>query len=393
VRNQLNQKAILIPGLLLLCLTGAFAEDVIWVEAKVNGQPVRLAFDTGSPWPVLTRPAAERLGLKLWHNWGATWYWSREKCSLEFMESFSRQRLRVFEWPSDVQPQSDGVLGWPSVSGRRVMIDALHNRLAFGQDVPVPESGWTQFPLQIHPPRWWGILFWKWKVLGLQLRDSEGKDGFVMFDTGSESGIGLSPSNWRAWKAAHTNQPLTLTSGYNPHLKTVIREQAWADDISLGGLQLSHVIVEEADALSVHWAGKRHIATLGMAALKRLDVVVDGPDGAAYLRPQRAPATPYEHNRLGAVFHPRHPKSEEVIARVMNNSPAAQAGIRDGDILLRADKYDFTNWRTNDTGFFAFWCWPAGTKWNLHLARGGKKFETTVVLRNILGPTQPSPIE
>jgi S1-C subfamily serine protease len=85
-------------------------------------------------------------------------------------------------------------------------------------------------------------------------------------------------------------------------------------------------------------------------------------------------------------------KSDEVIARVVKNSPAAQAGIRDGDVLLRVDKYDFTNWRTNDTGLFAFWQWPAGTKFTVRLMRNRQPIETAVVLRDILVPqTKPSP--
>ena len=49
------------------------------------------------------------------------------------------------------------------------------------------------------------------------------------------------------------------------------------------------------------------------------------------------------------------------------------------------NEYSFTNWRTNDTGLFAFWQWPASTKLSLRLPRRGEVFETNVVLQNILG--------
>jgi Aspartyl protease/PDZ domain len=385
-------KTILVIGLPFLWLTASFAKDAIEVDAKVNGQPVRLEFDTGASRLFLNRQAADRLGLKPRPEWISVWSRPRAECLVTFMGSSWHEAVGVFDLPVSLKPESDGVLGWPSVSGRRLMIDALHNRLVFGEDVPEPGADWTQLPVWNQVPRCWGIFLAKWKVMALKARDPEGKDGFIIFDTGSESGIGLSPSNWRAWKASHTNQPLTLTSGWNPHMQMVIREQSWTSDFSLGGLRLNDVVVEEADSLSVRWAGKRHIATLGMAAIKRLDVVVDGPNGVAYLRPKQTPATPYDHNRLGAVFLPRNLRSEKLIARVVSNSPAAQAGIRDGDVLLQVDKYAFTNWRTNDTGLFAFWQWPTGTKLNLRLARGEKTFETTVVLRNLLGPAQLSPV-
>ena len=117
-------------------------------------------------------------------------------------------------------------------------------------------------------------------------------------------------------------------------------------------------------------------ATLGFAALKRLDIVIDGKHGITYLRPKRTPSLPYNHNRLGAVFVPRDLQDNDattLVAHVVANSPAYEAGIRNGDILL--------NQEVNGT-----FEQPAGTEVHFKLRRDDKVFKTTAILRNILPP-------
>jgi C-terminal processing protease CtpA/Prc len=98
---------------------------------------------------------------------------------------------------------------------------------------------------------------------------------------------------------------------------------------------------------------------------------------------------PYKHNRLGAVFVPRDLQSDDLIAHVIVGSPAYEAGLQDGDILLKEDGRDVTNWRTGGTPNTPFREQPAGTKLELTLKRGDKIFKTTAVLRNILPPDAP----
>ena len=58
-------------------------------------------------------------------------------------------------------------------------------------------------------------------------------------------------------------------------------EVAWAQELDFGPLRLSDVPVTEANKRDVAWGFS---ATFGLAALKRLDIVIDGPRGVAYLR-------------------------------------------------------------------------------------------------------------
>jgi S1-C subfamily serine protease len=175
----------------------------------------------------------------------------------------------------------------------------------------------------------------------------------------------------------------------------VIKEESWAKEISLGPLTLTDVPIMEADsseiALMKSFPDTRYEATFGLAALKRLDIIIDGKRGVAYLRFKKTPSLPYEHNRLGAAFVPRDPKNDDLVAHVVDGSPAYEAGIRNDDVLLKIGELDATKWRTDPKvlPLSRFWNSPAGTKLELTLKRGDKVFKTTAVLRNILPPDAP----
>src|SRR5262249_20600503 len=118
------------------------------------------------------------------------------------------------------------------------------------------------------------------------------------------------------------------------------------------------------------------------------DLVVDGKRRIAYVRPKRNTPPPYEHNRLGTVFAPVDPQSSDLIARVAEGSPAQEAGIRSGDVLLKIGEVDVTKWRTDPAilPLRRFWSRPVGTKLDLLLKRQDHTFEAHPVLRDILLP-------
>src|SRR6185369_9147253 len=86
-----------------------------------------------------------------------------------------------------------------------------------------------------------------------------------------------------------------------------VEEQFWADKISIGPLQFKGVPITEAQVAEIDSASFE--ATLGMTALKHMQIVVDGIVGYAYVKMVKTPQVPYEHNRLGAVFIPKSSES------------------------------------------------------------------------------------
>ena len=117
-------------------------------------------------------------------------------------------------------------------------------------------------------------------------------------------------------------------------------------------------------------------------------MIIDGQVGVAHLHPRDPPAPPYDHNRLGAVFTPVNLQTDDLIGRVADGSPAQEAGIRNGDILLKIGDLDATKWRSDPAvmPLSQFWTRPPGTKLELTLKRGEKIYRANVVLRQILSP-------
>lgn len=390
-RHDVRVKPLLLAIILLFfCIFCAPAEDErIFIDAKINGKPVRFAFDTGTSFPVvLYSKAAHRLGLKVTPSdsqpgLGQVAIGLTETCHLEFGVNNFKTSVGVVDMPTYLNPPEDGVAGWPAFNYGVFSLDAATKKIMLVTNIPNESLAWIKLHISTNH-----------HDLTLELSANKNEKLILAVDSGSGFGIQLNPQKWREWKSSHPNQPSTFETYYTPNPGFVLREELWADNISLGSLRLTDVPITEADSsdVALHSSPQtKYVATLGLAALKRLDIVIDGKHGIAYLRPKTTPPLPYQHNRLGADFVPQDLHNDDLIAHVADGSPADEAGIRDGDILLKEDKRDVTKWRTNTNPppDIRPVQQPAGTKLELTLKRGDKVFTTTAVLRNILPPDAP----
>ena len=115
----------------------------------------------------------------------------------------------------------------------------------------------------------------------------------------------VQPAKWMEWKTAHTNEPMTLEAGYKGSVGFYAAEEAWAHDIALGPLKFT-----EAPVQGFYYPRLRirnppaqtHMYILGLAAMSRLDIIIDGRHNLAYLRPKTTPPLPFVYNHLGAGF-------------------------------------------------------------------------------------------
>jgi hypothetical protein len=360
-------------------------EDRMWLDAKVNGDSVHLAVDTGSSRSVLFRPSAEDLDLKITDPPtdapkppGTVAFGSTEPCDFTFWGVTEHRPLAVADVPDYVRLRFDGLVGWPDVRARTFLFDTVGRQMRPLDKMPDDLDTWTKF--RVYPFA---------NVLLLETTRTDGSPGFVFVDTGSPYGVGLSPDNWRVWVAANAKEPRTLRTYYTPGAGEVWGEESWAHRFSIGPLAITEVPIGEAPSSTPGLATGRHIATLGMAALARLDFVLDGKHGVAYLRPKNTPPLPYNHNRLGAVFVPLIPQSEFLVAQVEPGGPAALAGIHDGDLLAYIDGRTMTNWADHPTIGVPNFDWEAGDKVYLRLLRNGGEYRVNVKLRDIIGPGAP----
>jgi len=356
------------------------AEERIWLQAKINGQPVQFCFDSGSCISALCPQAVKRLGLKFipapTNDPGRGLLAGHtEECTLVLDGVAGPASFPVLDLPANVLADFDGLIGWWTVSPNILRIDAVAMEVAFLPSVPKETAQWDQLSV---------LAMTNSGALDLQIPRGAGRHGVLSIDTGSDSGLALPASEWSRWKEAHPRAPLTLKTDFTPSDGFYVTEEAWADQIAVGPIIMTGVPITRAGPLgSTRW-GARYEGTLGLAALKRLDFIVDGNNGVAYLRAKRTRPPAYSHNRLGAIFVPTVQQPKQAIAQVARGGPADEAGVRDGDVLLQVDQLDVRSWRTDWPSRFSL---PAGTRLKLTLQRDRKIFTTTATLRDILQPS------
>jgi len=369
-------------ALFALWAVAAAAEDRIIIEAKVNGRPVRLALDTGAEWHVLFAGAAERLGIKVTPppkdaeaQPGRVKMGVTEKLRLEIGGKSTEGVFAVLEVPSYLRADCDGVLSWRGFSGNLLEIRWDRREAHALTELP----SYLAECVQAHVPP-------KGPIMGFSVPGGREKDRVVYVDTGSPLGVELSEERWKQWLREHPDRPSTLEADYSPAAGLTVSRVYWAERLAFGQLVLCGVPVRQAKpAFERGLPGLE--AVLGLFALTRLDMICDRKNDRIYLRPNPNAQARYPQNRLGAVFTPRDPDSDHLVAHVVDGSPAHKAGVRNGDVLQRIDDLDATKWRTDPRvlPLSRFWSRPAGTRLSLSLLRDGKLFEAAPVLKDILG--------
>lgn len=389
VRNLPMFRFLLCLWLPLLCLPLATAanENRIWLEAKINNQPVRLIFDTGCDTAMLFQSTAQRLGLKVTDppleakaGRGQVLAGYTDICELKLWNQNIPTRFNVVDLPSVAQSEVEGLIGWPPLRSNIIAFDAKNRRMSVLGRLPSKTEAWQKFPIRKNA----GVLI-------LELPRPGGGSDSVMIDTGSAEIVSVSPRIWKKWKQDHPDAPFTLTAYYMPGSGMVIAQVMWASTLNLGPIELHNVLIREANVTETAGVGSTFMANLPLEALDRKDLIVDGKGGFAYLSTKNNPPDAPVYNRLGAVFVPEPPESDDLVAHVARNSPAEKAGIRNGDILLKIGSRDVTNWRNEPKPKTIFTEQPEGTRLELVLKRAGEDYTTTAVLEDILRPKTDKP--
>jgi C-terminal processing protease CtpA/Prc len=85
--------------------------------------------------------------------------------------------------------------------------------------------------------------------------------------------------------------------------------------------------------------------------------------------------------------------SAVLLAQVLDGGPAYEAGLRNGDRLLRVAGRDVAGWRTDPNGWMSdtsTFQQPPGTKVTVNVIRDTQPMEVTIVLKELL-PIETTP--
>jgi hypothetical protein len=284
-------------------------EERLVAEVRIDGRSAQLALDTGaSEQVILFAPSLARLRLAITRPVspdpspvpGRAQLGVTAPIDVELLgRVFARTPLPFVAVPPGISTENlvDGLIGWPAIS-YQLWSFSLGDTPPSADKIPrLPAdlAGWTRF------------LVSPGTTLSLRFVDAGPTTPRLIIDTGNDDGVLLAPAAWRAWLAAHPTAPRTTHAAviYGQPLK--VHDGAWADEMSINGLILRGVPVREADpAYLRHAAPGEEIIVLGLAALKRLDLILDGPARTAYAKPSSTLPPRSQPNRT-AVPAPRAP--------------------------------------------------------------------------------------
>jgi hypothetical protein len=394
-------------SLVFLCMASALAPiripaksaERFWWNGQINGKPVRLVLDTGCSDLVLWRSPADRLGLKLAPVELESNHWVTGEFDLSLpkwerrwgffsVTAHGPAKASVCEAPVGLQDM-DGLVGWPMFHQQITRFDALDDRFEFLGKVPKGVKAWWQFSIRTNVD-----------VLVLDFPAGASQGG-LHIDSGLLTGdvVELPAPLWNHWMAAHPNErgAIWLSSGMRGLIPS---KSARASRFSIGQLTLTNVVLKSVEECDWSSELKGCAAVLGFELLKRFDLVVDGVQAVAYMRPSHrwkpVTAEPPSRSPVTAVFGPWRDQTNFFTACVINSSPAFESGIRDGDILLKVDGQDVKQWLDNPG---THWSWdrdlsgmqltnpstnsPNGAVVELTLRRRDQVFQVKVLQRGI----------
>jgi lipoprotein NlpI len=375
----------------LPCLTTAASTDSVKldssgpderlrIETRINGHAVAVALDTGLDCGyLLFRADLAQLGLSVPESPatenvapGKYPYVLAPPCTWTLLGTTLEDiHPLVLTVPARFLKQEAGLaglVGWPTVRKNIWVLNLAAGRIGTAREVPAAAAAWTRFQLKTDL-----------RILSLT-DDAEPRQlPRILIDTGNSDGILLPADTWRAWRAANPDLPTTISADWMVGQGERAEEQVWAEKFVLGNIVIHGVAVQQEDEAYTNMSPGEPVIALGLAALQRLDVVLDGQHHTALVRASPAPAPPFPHNRLGAEFlSADEGNSPQIATRVIPGTPAAAAGIQAGDVLVKV------NGRPADRE--PYWKKPAGTKYALMLKRGDRLVAVNLVLRDLIGP-------
>jgi len=300
IRLHLACLALLADLLLSGCNTTSYSR-AYFANATINNHPAHVVMDTDSNLPCLDPAGAERLNIhfpnytrKIDIN-GSHEYTTlvlapvvpitlgHQSFSAALPVAISTLNGANSGFENSPDPLStDAYIGWPEVRQNILVFDGDTRTISAAPEIPVRAYLWLRFPLSPESS----------DRLVIQVPLPEGGDGNIILDTGQPWGVSIPRAQWDAWIAAHPQAPTTFHLGGLANGNASSFPEAWADQITLGSLTLTDVPIHPASSVE-DFHTKSYLGTLGLYALTRTDLVVDGPHLVAFLNPKSPPGPAY----------------------------------------------------------------------------------------------------
>lgn len=399
-------RTLLIAGTLFVCVASIaigqslaeqpieipirLVENVVWFDVRVNNsRPLHFLLDTAAGTDAINRSVAEELHLPLIEmgtraNVGAgdgvtsLAFTPNVQISLSNVKYVS-QRVGVVPLDSvsrNFGEPFDGALGFDLLSRWVVTIDYQQHKLVLHSNTFKYEGPGQTIPLR---PSFGNPI-----ASGTLVLDGKEYSGDFIIDAPARSSVLLATP----FVAGNDLLDVMRSSGRRM-LETEIRGVGGTSKNTLGrvsafrfaGVTFESPIVGFANATGGAFARRDIAGTIGAEILHHFRVTLDYPHDRLILEPFETPDVP-ETDMSGITWESEPPSHSTLTAvRVQDNSPAAEAGVEVGDVLVSLNgrpAAEIRKWQLSEA------LKRPGDEVKLVLKRGGKEVSVRFVLRRLI---------
>jgi len=167
---------------------------------------------------------------------------------------------------------------------------------------------------------------------------------------------------------------------------TIYGNLARTEEILLADFSLTSVVTSFPESMAINFSEnifQERQGSIGYGILCRFEVVFDYFHEELWLKPNKNFKAPFKHSLSGICLASQPPYYNTYqISYMYQNSPAQEAGLQVGDIILAVDKKSVAD--MNISNIYSLLEKESGKKVSLYIQRGQSIFQTEIVLKEFL---------
>jgi len=303
----------------------------LYVEATIDDKPALMVLDTGAGANILTPRAAKRLNLELGKGQINVQGAGGDAPSASEVKlgklgvgdaMLKAQNAYVIRLPEALV--CDGLLGTPFFQAWIVQFDYAKLRLTLTpRSAFQPPADATAVPIRF------------FNNIPAVEATVDGIKGQFKIDTGAGDALTL----FAPFVEEHH-----LRGKYMPSLQTVTGrgvggllygDMVRLPEFRIGSFRFTRITAELSRQTEGAFAGKENAGNLGGEIWQRFTLILDYPESKIFLIPNARYETPFVANRSGLALDTD--QGMTLIRAVIPDSPATEAGVHEGDIVLAID--------------------------------------------------------
>lgn len=362
--------------------------NLILIPARVDDRQVNLILDSGLQFTVLNADRAAELRLPLHGERQVPGGGPGHRLTVAFARSatiaigdarFRPRRLAAIPL-SFLEPfigeRIDGIIGHDLLAQARVRIDYARRTVTLSRGSSAPLStGGTALPVRIEGRE---------AIVDVTLFPLSGDSvvAALKVDTGSPTALGVDGGLVRSTRLAGSNQARREVPGIG------LAGESRGEAFLLRGVRVGDAVFETPLVYSTPTDSTTTGGVIGAELLRQFTLTFDYANARLWLQPAAGGSRSLDYDRSGLLLVAAGRAFDSLVVRhVESRSPAAQAGVLPGDVIVRVDSIGAEALRL--TGVISA-LMHGGVTTTLGVVRAGRSMALTIRLPEHY-PSHPGP--